>query len=411
MIQKFISMNYSRFFHFFSLIPFLIGSSLYDSLPSSSYINVLLNNRLSIPSVIVVAVICKRLMRVILDAPVGMIVDKTIGPMASVQIGILLKILSFLMLFLEGPVAFFAYIIIDSISVVFFRGKINVLQYNVLSSIGEEESYAAFNAKYNICLYLFTAILGFVGNFIFVRFGINGVISISLLFLIVSFALVSGASRFLKKQSLEYVASEALSSGSIKSYKIDWRAVLNRRYVGFILLLGVCCVAWTLNVINQFFAVEISGELFASKVFIYGCVAMFFGAVASMHIKTKNVVLLSTIFCIILLVNIALPFIIPEKYVFVTMFLYFLFFNVYENVLRCIIMKNTPEHTRCSIASISSTLTSVISIAVIAIFQFTKSAVGLSFSYSAVFMFCAVFAFVGFACILSVKKPTKDGIK
>ena len=388
----------------------ILFSILYDTIPLVPYVNMIINQNIKSVFIIPFIFALKKAVRSILDIPVAIMIDRKIGSKKAIMIAFIFKILFVISISQNTTFFFIVASIVDGISLSFFRGKVNVLQYKIAQEYGFEEKYDVINAVYTVGVYMFTITFSALGKLLFVFYGIKAIEITSIIILTITLFTTSritlndskevgffGHLPFFRKRKTELDEKDRIIS-KINQKKDFWqinyivKAIKEVRpdVIGWSIISGVCSLGWQLNSMNQFLAIKIGNN---NPVFIFqiGVICMFIGAIFSLFLRHKNTDRsIKRMFFILLFtisINIILPLFVKGSMINFGIVPYLLFYTSYENILEKKIISSSKPDMKNFITSIGTFVTSFISIFIIIMFHFIGGSLNYVIASVVVFLF------------------------
>jgi hypothetical protein len=375
-------------------------SVLFDSLMIVPYLNIIIQNITKDAIVIAILLYLRRSIRLILDFPSGVVSDK-IGVHKVIFLAIIFKI-AFLLCLLKFDKNFlFLAIIFEGISISLFRNKINIWQYHQLDYFNKKDDFYICNSWYNVYLYSFTLLTSFVGNFMInydemILYKIS--IFSSIIILLIDLSLIVYSFKF------GIVVDKMKNEHNSKSVKFWYISTVNsakylisdKKILSYSVTLGLCCLGWQINMMNQFLAMEVSSK-FSIHIFQYGLFAMLIGSLINLFIKNYNVKIFNKIFIIILVIITISPLLFSKEIVVYFTGLYLIFFMTFENVLKTTISRERKNKLMLStILSFAGTITTMFSILLVFVYHILGGYFGYLCGYFWIFLFMTVFILLSY---------------
>ncbi len=388
-----------RIFKNANILKLLVSSIFYDATFITAYANIIINNIANTGVIIAIILAIKKIVRVFFDIPVGILVDKYLNPRISVIIALVIKIIFILLMLFNNIYILFLASILEGISLSFYRGKINILQYEIFEDEGLSECYEFFSSIYGLIINICTVIIAITASIVYMFLGMYAMFAGSALFLLVSLYLlhrlpttgnaklgnkpaIPCQSNIMPKYSLLHKIKNALLSTSTST-------------IGLSVVLGVSCLGWQINAINQFVGIG-TLEKQSSSVYIFqmGSVAMSIGYIISMFTYNLKPVFLSFLLFVVFLLSSVISFIVSVKYsVFIVLPCLLAFSSIEVNMRKIILQKIDPK-IRSVIISISTTVTSLIGFFIMYAFQILNSKIGYKNTYISIFTGLSIFVFI-----------------
>ena len=401
-----------------NIITLLLGNILYDSVLIVTYANVLISNIGKSAAIITMVLLVKKIIRTILDIPTGVFVDKFLTPKKSVLIAILLKIVFIYLFTFDNIYTLILSSIIEGISLSFFRGKMSVLQYETFENEGLIEEFYFLSSIYGLIVNISTIATATVSNILYKTWGIKYVINGSFITLSISliatYLIPETRSKSEKKEkntnvntlNIKAIFNKKIPSFNVnkitdcikKVFSFSTYTIMISNYKNTILsidryilslniVLGISCLGWQINSINQFFAINtLKSELLSAYVFQIGMISASIGCIITIFIKRRNATYLSLNIFISFLLSAILLIFLPEKCSFLGIFPYLLAANSTEVGVRKLLIESAKKDSRSTTMGISTTITSILSSLVIFIFQIMGNYMGYRMSYILIFI-------------------------
>ena len=375
-------------------------SILYDSVLINMYFTPLIKDFLlqlkvvRVDYLVGILFVILRVTKLIFDIPIGYLADK-FSVKKILYSSLVLKILGLLILLLvhEHWIPGHMWILVFSVvckglSIVSFRGKINVFQYNFLKHYGIARKYREINTIYTLVLSFLTVICNKISGSAY-AFGNYRSVLLGSIYMLLLALLILFFVKFDTKNDRVSI---------LKNWKIVKQ---NLPIVGWhLFLISFCYSAWNFNDLNGVFTNKLfNNAKITASIYDYGCKIIFFGTFINFlyvcmnvfrkrlykkkqvqpslykHIVFFNILWVTTF----LLTFLAKSFQFNSAY---TLTGYFLYYMLLENILQTHIVTMVPKEIRNTIMSIAGVMNTILSIIMLSLFLWFTEKIGCYRAYS-----------------------------